>query len=237
MTGPAPARYLIVNADDFGLSAGINAGIAEAYQSGIVTSTSLMVTMPASEEAAMIALRLGWLSVGLHIDLTGEGTPPPIALDDVADCRRHIAAQIERFTRLLGRTPTHLDAHHNIHREPRLTELFVAAAATLGVPMREHSAVRYFPAFYGQWDGETHPEQISVENLIRMIDEEMGSEVTELSCHPGFVDPSCSSTYHREREIELATLCDTVVREHIERRGIELIGYADLAGSPVEALR
>lgn len=233
MTGPVPARRLIVNADDFGASPGVNAGVVKAHRSGIVTSASLMVTMPASEQAVELAIGLGSLSVGLHVDLTGEGTPAPVTLHDLIGCRKEIAAQLERFDRLLGHPPTHLDAHHNIHRDPRLAELFVVAAAALGVPMREHSGVRYFPDFYGQWDGETHAEQISVENLLRMIDEDIGPGITELSCHPGFVDPTFSSPYHREREIELATLCDPAVREHIERCGIELICYRDLAAAGI----
>ena len=45
---PAGTRHLIVNADDFGQSAGINRGIIEAHEHGIVTSTSLMVRWPAA---------------------------------------------------------------------------------------------------------------------------------------------------------------------------------------------
>ena len=48
-----PARHLIVNADDFGYSRGVNRGIIEAHERGIVTSASLMVKQPASEEAAV----------------------------------------------------------------------------------------------------------------------------------------------------------------------------------------
>src|SRR5206468_3886617 len=47
-----PMKYLVVNADDFGACAGVNRGIVEANRHGIVTSASLMVEMPGSEEAA-----------------------------------------------------------------------------------------------------------------------------------------------------------------------------------------
>ena len=50
----SPSRILIVNADDFGLSAGVNCGIAEAHDEGIVTSASLMVHMPAAAEAVTL---------------------------------------------------------------------------------------------------------------------------------------------------------------------------------------
>src|SRR6266566_9257613 len=61
-------RYLIVNADDFGQSAGVNRGIIEAHQSGIVTSASLMVRWPAAVEAAEYARNRPGLSLGLHLD-------------------------------------------------------------------------------------------------------------------------------------------------------------------------
>lgn len=236
MNAPQAPRRLIVNADDLGASSGVNAGIVEAHTRGIVTSASLMVTMPATREAVAAARTLGSLSVGLHVNLTGEGAAPaPVAtLDDLVACGREIARQIELFHRLVGRPPTHLDAHHNIHREPQLTGLFLAAADALRVPLREHSAVRYLPDFYGQWDGQTHPEQISVERLLRMIDEDVGPGVTELGCHPGHVDPAFSSPYHRERELELATLCDPTVRDHLVQRGVELVGFADLGPTGTE---
>src|SRR5687767_10207836 len=64
-----PKRYLIVNADDFGLSPGVNAGIVAAHENGIVTSASLMVRKLAAAEAADYGRRHPKFSVGLHVDL------------------------------------------------------------------------------------------------------------------------------------------------------------------------
>lgn len=228
--GAVTGRWLIVNADDFGASPGINLGIARAHDYGIVTSASLMVTMPAAEAAVELAVARPTLSIGLHVDLTGEGTPAPADIDDVGSCRRVIDTQIDRFRSLVGSGPTHLDAHHNVYRLGHLEQLFVDAAGRLGVPLREHGHVRYFPDFYGQWDdGDSHPEWINADNLIRMIEREVGVGITELSCHPGYVDQSLDSSYHREREIELGSLCDHSVRRFIESRGISLVNYHDVA--------
>ena len=49
LPAPGPPRYLIVNADDLGLSEGVNRGILEAAQQGIVSSSTVMVNMPAAE--------------------------------------------------------------------------------------------------------------------------------------------------------------------------------------------
>ena len=61
--------FLIVNADDFGLSPGVNRGIVEAHELGIVTSASLMVRWPCAAEAAVLAATHPRLSIGLHVDL------------------------------------------------------------------------------------------------------------------------------------------------------------------------
>ena len=65
-------KYLIVNADDFGASHGINRGIMEAHQRGILTSTSLLVNSVGSREAAKLSRSAPELSVGLHADLRNE---------------------------------------------------------------------------------------------------------------------------------------------------------------------
>ena len=64
-----PERTLVVNADDFGLSTGVNQGIICAHEEGIVTSASLMVRQPAAAEAAAYARDHSRLSVGLHLNL------------------------------------------------------------------------------------------------------------------------------------------------------------------------
>ena len=221
-------RCLIVNGDDFGASRGVNRGILDAHRRGILTSASLMVNMPGSEEAALLAGGAPELSVGIHLNLTNEDGPPVVDLDNSRACRHELDGQIERFRELLGRLPTHVDSHHNVHRRPLLRPLFVDLAGRYGLPLREHSAVRYFSSFYGQWGGETHLEQLSPETLQRMLREEIGDGVTELACHPGFLDPGFQSVYAIEREAELRTLCDPTLRQTLRELGFRLIGYREL---------
>jgi predicted glycoside hydrolase/deacetylase ChbG (UPF0249 family) len=129
----------------------------------------------------------------------------------------------------MGRPPSHLDSHHNVHRDPRLLPAFLAVARHYGVPLREHSSARYVSRFYGQWGGEAHPEQISVEGLLRIVEADVQDGVTELGCHPGYVDPDFSSGYATERAIELQTLCDPALRPALAERQIHLVAFADLA--------
>jgi predicted glycoside hydrolase/deacetylase ChbG (UPF0249 family) len=220
-------RYLVVNADDFGASPGVNRGIVEAHQRGIVTSASLMTGMPGSEEAARLALECPALSVGLHACLQGgsEGSEP----DSLEDCdRAALEAQLRRFEELVGRSPTHLDSHHQVHTRPPRLPLFKDLAQRLRIPLRECSGVRHCPDFYGQWGGESHPEQVSVARLIRLLGTEVGEGLTELACHPGLPDDALVSSYARERAVELRTLCDARVRRFLEQHGIELVTYAEV---------
>lgn len=222
-------KRLIVNADDFGAGRGINRGVVEAHRDGILTSASLMVDMSGSEEAARLAAGLPRLSVGLHAVLTGEDGAPTVDFGERERCRAELERQVRRFAELSGGLPTHLDSHHNVHRDPRLLPLFLELAAEYRLPLRGHSQARYFSAFYGQWDGgDVHLEWISPASLVRMLAADVGPGVTELSCHPGYVESDFRSSYLAERETELRTLCDPAVGRAIEELGIALIDFKAL---------
>jgi predicted glycoside hydrolase/deacetylase ChbG (UPF0249 family) len=220
-------KYLIVNADDLGASAGVNRGIVEAHQRGIVTSSSLMVEMPGSEDAARLARECPALSVGLHVQFDGH-SGPAADLTDTAACRASLHAQLAHFTELMNGPPTHLDSHHHVHMRPELLPHFRETAEACGIPLRDCSGVRYCSRFYGQWAGREHPEQVSVAGLIRILAAEVGDGVTELGCHPGYADSDLVSSYRVERELELSTLSDRRVRRFLDDREIELIGFGEV---------
>ena len=225
-------KFLIVNGDDFGASRGINRGILEAHRHGILTSTSLLVNTPWSEEAAELCRIAPDLSVGLHADVRKELSASDAAASP--ELRAALRGQFARFLELMGHPPTHLDSHHNAHRDPRALPSFLELAHEHGLPLREHSAVRYFSKFYGQWNGETHLEQISEHNLARMLAAEIEDGITELSCHPGYVDPDYPSGYSAEREAELRALCAPRVRRVLHDESIQLVNYRQ-AGKRLEA--
>lgn len=221
------SRWCIVNVDDFGASAGINRGVVEAHKAGIVTSASMMVTGAAAAAAAHWSRQLPGLSVGLHVDFTGEAGAFRIDLHERDVAQRELLRQLEAFEVLVGGPPTHLDSHHHVHRRPALADLFEGAAEGLGVPLRDSPPVRYFGSFYGAWEGETHPEQVTFESLEHML-RGFGPGVTELATHIGYVDPDFDSEYHRERELELATILDPRLPALFASLGIQLIGYREL---------
>jgi chitin disaccharide deacetylase len=234
---------LIVNADDLGYTPGVNRGIFQAHQHGIVTSSSLMVDQPAAEEAAAYARARTELSVGLHVQLQ-RWRVPRLSWRSSRTGQRRLQAQaaldlrrqLERFRGLMGSDPTHLDSHQHRHRVEALQPLFMELANELGVPLRQFdSRVRFCGDFYGQIDGgRPNPSAIAPEALVELF-EDLPAGVTELCTHPGYAE-DLKTTYRLERAREVATLCDPSVREAIRTSGIRLISFHDLAARPGSGL-
>jgi predicted glycoside hydrolase/deacetylase ChbG (UPF0249 family) len=233
----ATQRYLIVNADDFGLSPGVNRGIIQAHEEGIVTSASLMVRWPAAAAAAASAREHPCLSVGLHVDLgewicrggAWECVYEVVSLKDPDAVAREVARQLDAFRALVGRGPSHLDSHQHVHLREPARSVVVERARGLGVPVRHYSpGVHYCGEFYGQTaDGSPLPEALSVANLTRIL-AALPPGLTELACHPGAGDVP-GTMYQAERAREVEVLCDPRAREAIEALGIGLRSFGDVA--------
>jgi len=228
-------RVLIVNADDFGRSAAVNDGIMRGHEHGIVNSASLMVRWPDAAPAAELA-RGTDLSVGLHLDLgewayrDGEWRAVYEVLEAESPdaVERELASQLERFERLVGHAPTHLDSHQHVHRDIPARRALRRAGKRLGVPVRHFTPeITYSGAFFGQdGKGNPFPEAITVEALVSVI-EGLPPGITELACHPAAAAEG-ASVYDEERVVEVNSLCDPRVRDAIARRGIALRSFATI---------
>jgi len=149
-------RRLIINADDFGISRGVNRGIFEAARAGGITSTSLIVNLPDSADAVARARQCSGISVGLHFNLTvGNALTGPSSLThastaefyplsrllaaaslgmiDEGDIERECLAQIDRMTRA-GFPPTHLDSHRHVHTHPSIYPSVLRAVQARRIP-------------------------------------------------------------------------------------------------------
>jgi chitin disaccharide deacetylase len=225
-SNPSLDKFLIVNADDFGASTGVNRGIVECHVHGIVTSASLMVTGRAVTEAASISRDCPQLSVGLHWDVWGEDERQSDLSDVIV--RQEFQRQLDFFHQLLGRMPTHIDSHRHAHRRPNVMKLFHDLVAPLGIPLRQEGPVRFVGNFYGQWEWKvTNLEDVSVSALVDILRTRVLPGWTELSCHPGYISPDFTSAYLEERESEVHTLTNPCVAEAIRELGIRLVNFAD----------
>ena len=238
MTPPTqkPSRHLIVNADDFGLSPGVNAGIIRAYEHGIVTSTSLMTRWPGARNAAEYARAHPDFGMGLHLDLgewvcrDGEWSAkyevvPP---HDAALVREEIRRQLHDFRRLVGRDPDHLDSHQHAHRDEPVRSIAIEIAQEIGVPLRHFTPdVKYCGSFYGQDEkGDPVPRFICVDALIDVI-QALPPGATELCCHPA-AQADIDTMYVNERLTELRTLCDARVGRALDEAEIRLETFGSL---------
>jgi chitin disaccharide deacetylase len=229
-------RVLIVNADDFGLSPGVNDGVARTHEQGIVTSASLMVRGQSAAEAAAYARGKPSLSVGLHFDLgeweyrDGEWrlAYQVVPLDDQDATRAEASAQLDGFRTLMDREPTHLDSHQHLHVGNGAAEVLADLGRELEIPVRHLTQhVSYTGQFYGQSDkGYPHPEAITVSSLSELI-ASMPPGVTEIGCHPATAI-DFDSVYSGERVTEVEVLCDPGLRDVLAREQIKLCSFAEL---------
>ena len=152
-------KRLLVNADDLGLSVGINRGIVRAFREGLVRSASLIVNAPGFDDAVRVIRDNPDLSVGIHLTLVGGDAPvsEPERVGTLVDrkgrffpsyrqfaarylalkrgkIRVELAAQVERAL-AAGITPTHLDSHQHLHLLPKVADVVLDLA--------DHYEIRY----------------------------------------------------------------------------------------------
>lgn len=275
-------RLLVVNADDFGLAPGVSRGILEANRIGVVTSTSVIVTMPTwNVTSRLLQHAHASLGVGLHFDIltgrplvadsslvcaaTGGFYSYPILLRRIVsgriscrDVERECAAQIARLRVTLlarGLTITHIDSHRHTHVLPVIATGLRRAAHrahidTIRYPVerlmrgtdlvgRAHAVVlralasfqRASPSaqargFLGiAWKGTGD----YAGQLVHLSDQ-LRAPVTELMCHPGYVDDTLRhlDRFTLHRELELDALCASGLRASWERSGIRLVNFGTL---------
>jgi predicted glycoside hydrolase/deacetylase ChbG (UPF0249 family) len=222
-------RYLIFNADDFGATRGINRGIIECHQKGVLTSTSLMVTGRALDEAIELSRENPKLAIGLHFDVWGEDERE-FDTRNLDATKHEFFRQLDAFRKVMGRVPTHIDSHRHAHRQDHLFKHFCEWTVSLNIPVRCACDVKFVGGFYAQWEWKvTELKYVSVPFLQEMIRNEAKPGVTEFSCHPGYAQADYPCVYNTEREEEIRTLTDPRIAETIASENIHLVSYADYA--------
>lgn len=151
---------VIVNADDFGLTEGVNRSIIACHCAGSVSSTTLMANMEAAAHAAQLALENPGLGVGLHFNLTtGRPLSSPEKVGSLLQpdgrflsrsqlllralsgrlVAAHVVAELEaqlKRMRSWGLSPSHFDSHQHIHAIPMIFSALAGAAQREGLPLR-----------------------------------------------------------------------------------------------------
>ena len=142
-------RYLIINADDFGMSREINEGVKQGIEAGIITSVSVMANMPYFDDAVQFLRKHPEVSVGLHFNIT-EGSPrlKPKEIGTLlrednsyyhwsslvlklllnqCSMKEIMLVLVSQYKTLkkTGLKITHIDSHHHIHLYPTIFQGFI----------------------------------------------------------------------------------------------------------------
>src|SRR5688500_17366309 len=208
---------LIVNADDFGYTERVSAGILRAHRDGIVTATTFMANAPHTDGAAKLARATPALDVGVHLVVSygrplaevarvrslvgadGKFFRPKELLSrdiDRAEAFTEYRAQYEKARDVLGRDPTHLDTHHWVHDHPALEWAIGELARETGAAARIHSDEQRdrlrargvrTPDHFAR--EFQHEGNVGVEQLLDLLERlAKRTGITELMCHPGEAD-------------------------------------------------
>ncbi len=151
---------IIFNADDFGISAGVNQAIYKAHTEGVLNSTSIMITLKYVSDALNLAKKMPNLNIGLHANLTNESsilspTEIPLLVDENGkfkhgfvnlailsvlhprelkrQAKAEIKAQIDKALSC-GIKLSHLDSHRHIHMIPSIFKAFMELCQEYNIP-------------------------------------------------------------------------------------------------------
>jgi len=220
---------LIVNADDFGYSKGINYGIIEAHRNGIVNSTTMMMNMPGVSHAVGLAKENPNLKVGIHLVLTcGKPllTDVPTLVDQdgffkknrdilesnisLEELEREWTAQVEKFLET-GLTLTHIDSHHHVHTVPRFLPIVQKLSKKYNLSVRRVSdhALEGVPPYSDVFLHEFYGEGATYDYFEKIVTQVQDGQTVEVMCHPGYLDHEVlnNSSYAKDRvtEVEILT--------------------------------
>ncbi|MCP3030942.1 chitin disaccharide deacetylase [Halobacillus sp. A1] len=247
-------KKLIINADDFGYSRGVNYGIIDSHTTGVLTSTTFMANMPGRDHAAELAREHPSLGVGIHLVLTC-GRPILDGHQTIVDTKGNFRrlnfyqgaftidydevyaewkAQIEKFLSY-GLVPTHLDSHHHINSFGEIPEVFLTLAKEYDLPVRNNMGEAILKKLREEGTKTTDAFSILIETALKdekSLDHLFGNQETvEVMAHPAYLDKKLMSTssftYPRVDEVEFLTDQDRV--ELIQsRKDFKLATFKDL---------
>ena len=281
-------RRIIINADDFGLTSGVNRAIVEAHIRGVVTSSTLMANGAQFDDAVRLASEIPGLSVGCHVmlvdgspvlkrsevasllprgaqrfrdGLTGFACRAVAGRLDEAQIEEEITAQIRKL-QSTGIMVSHLDSHKHTHMFPVVFRAMIRAARQCGIwalrnpfePLLFFSVrswkrqfqlgiLRSYRARFRhelESAGLTTPDGcIGIAatgglnfETFRALMENLPEGTWEFVCHPGYNDQDLASVGTRLRESraqELKVLTSGAAHAALEKHGVQLISYHDLA--------
>ena len=233
---------LIINADDFAMTALVSAAIIEAHQQGVVTSTTILGNCDQKllEEAVEYSKHNPDLGFGAHLALTtrrplldthktlvdalGNFGVKHETVDQVdpEEVYEEWRAQLNRLSKHFNLT--HIDSHHHVHLHPKLRSVVRRLGEEYCIPIRDTKdgfpkRIHADLGFYG--------EDVTLEYLKDVMENHKG--LIEIMVHPGYKDDLFLqeiSSYVEMREVELEILKSQELKDYIAANDINLVNYS-----------
>lgn len=248
---------LIINADDFGYDRGVNTGIIEAYNEGVLTSTTLMAGMPGFDEAVDLAKKNPNLGVGAHLTLTcgnSVGHNYKTITDKNNKFLKISAYEDEEFLKKIdlneiyeewdlqiskilkaGIEPSHLDSHHHVNSVEDIKNIFIDLSKKYNLPVRNNfnvpEQIRTTDKLVDFFDKIGSNKKIwrhmDINNLIKDC---LTYESIEVMCHPAYVDYFLlnNSSFNVGRTSTLNELKNNKIKDIFKKNNIKLVNFKDL---------
>ncbi|MDD2376466.1 MAG: ChbG/HpnK family deacetylase [Clostridia bacterium] len=222
---------LIINADDFGFSKSINIGIIDAYNEGLISTTTIMINMPYAEDAIKLWKQNKKLGLGLHINIT-VGKPishnVPSIVDnngvfnyirkwenhkfDYIDVYKEVKSQIEKLKQY-DVTIDHLDCHHDLMSNTIFRKVFFDLALEYKLPVRSDNEEARYEAKTNNikttdyWCSDFYKGNAQYKTIIKYVDSNKEANSIEIMTHVGYIDDDTRNrTSHLSREEEINEL-------------------------------
>jgi chitin disaccharide deacetylase len=251
-------KQLVIVADDFGFSGGVNKGTIEAYTQGILTQMDFMVGCPGSDEAVEQILEQRIKDVGIHLSLmnlveTGkylrtEDYEKMLDEETPQELQAKIREEFKKFEGLFDMYPTHISGHHQVHQHEKIIDAVAEYAGAHGIYVRKSARFS---------DGKNLNQDVLADDKIKQAEgkitdyifehivggyEEViegfvnnlnivqDNTVTEIFLHPAYLDDTLKkhTSLLDDRERDLRLLKDPNFKNQLTSMGFNITSFRKL---------
>lgn len=235
------SKRIIINADDFGLTSGINYGIIDAYLHHSISSISMMVNTPQTLQAVKLMKKYQLDCVGIHVNVTlGNPVSNPQNVPSLVDENgnfhqsqwwfendvnedeliKEFDNQIQLFKDLTGQVPNHINYHHRYDFYQHYPKLAQHLFSTYQLPMRLERDEEGYPYEYAINQSYFLAPQDSLKDYLT-------GDLIEMPCHVGFVDKQIMeiSSLNLQRMEDHAKVNSEEFKQIYQQAGYQLVGW------------